>query len=123
MRLRMACAAALRMAAGRLGVAREGAPALAAACAGQHELEEDRTMGMGLDAASSDSACAAQEWAGSSGGMQESVRGGNIEGAGDHLRSSKSSTTPDIDVSPGRRKFGGLFGGLRARVRAAFGDG
>ena len=104
-----------------MGVAREGAPALAAACDGQHELEEDRTMD--LDVASSDSACTAQEWAGSSGGMQESVRGGNAEGAGDHLRSSKSTTTPDIDVSPGRRKFGGLLRGLRARARAAFGDG
>ena len=110
------------MAAGRLGVAREGAPVLATAVRGQHELEEDHAMD--LEAASPDSACgAAQEWTDSSGGVRDSVRGGSTKGDGDHLRSSESTTTSDIDVSPGRRKFGGLLGGLRARVRAAFGDG
>ena len=121
-RLRVAWASAMRAAAERVGVTRGGAPVQAEASRGQHELEEDHAID--LDAAFPDLACAAQEWAGTTCGARESVRSsGSMEAAGDHLRSSESTTTTDIDVSRARRKFGGLMGRLRARVRAAFGDG
>ena len=120
-RLRVAWASAMRAAAERVGVARGGAPVQAEASRGQHELDEDHAIG--LDAASPDLACAAQDWAGTTGGVQDSLRGGSMEAAADHLRSSKSTTKSDIDVSPGGRKLGGLLRRVRARVRAAFGDG
>ena len=112
--LRVVWASALRTAAERLGVNRAGAPVLAAAAQGQHELEEDKAID--LHRASPDGAC-------TTGGEQDSARDGSMKAAADDLGSSKSEMS-DINVqSRQERESGGFFRGVRARVRSAFGDG
>ena len=98
----------------RLGVNRAGAPVLAAAAQGQHELEEDKAIDLHR---------ASPDGAGTTGGEQDSARGGTVKAAEDDLGSSKSEMS-DIDVrSRQERESGGFFRGVRARVRSAFGDG
>ena len=112
--LRVVCASALRTAAERLGVNRAGAPVLAAAAQGQHELEEDKAIDLHR---------ASPDGAGTTGGEQDSARDGTVKAAEDDLGSSKSEMS-DIDVrSRQERESGGFFRGVRARVRSAFGDG
>lgn len=112
--LRVVWALAWRTATERLGVNRAGAPVLAAAAQGQHELEEDQAIDLHR---------ASPDVAGTTGGEQDSARDGSVKAAEDDLGSSKSEMS-DIDVrSRQERESGGFFRGVRARVRSAFGDG
>ena len=112
--LRVVWALAWRTATERLGVNRAGAPVLAAAAQGQHELEEDQAIDLHR---------ASPDVAGTTGGEQDSARDGTVKAAEDDLGSSKSEMS-DIDVrSRQERESGGFFRGVRARVRSAFGDG
>ena len=99
------------------------APVLAAAAQGQHELQLEEDQVIDLHRASPDLACAARDWACTTGGEQDLARDGSVIAAEDDLGSSKSEMS-DIDVrSCQERESGGFFRGLRARVRSAFGDG
>ena len=93
---------------------RAGAPVLAAAAQGQHELEEDKAIDLHR---------ASPDGAGTTGGEQDSARDGSVKAAEDDLGSSKSEMS-DIDVrSRQERESRGFLRGVRARVRSAFGDG
>ena len=112
--MRVVWASALRTAAERLRVNRAGAPVLAAAAQGQHELEEDQAIDLHR---------ASPDVAGTTGGEQNSARDGSVKAAEDDLGSSKSEMS-DIDVrSRQERESRGFLRGVRARVRSAFGDG
>ena len=94
---------------------RAGAPVLAAAAQGQHELEEDQAIDLHR---------ASPDVAGTTGGEQDSARDGSVKAAEDDLVSSKSEMSSDIDVrSRQERESRGFLRGVRARVRSAFGDG
>ena len=101
--LRVVWALAWRTATERLGVNRAGAPVLAAAAQGQHELEEDQAIDLHR---------ASPDVAGTTGGEQDSARDGSVKAAEDDLGSSKSEMS-DIDVRSRqeRESRGGIFTG------------